>query len=61
MIQRVNRNEIFDIHAHLRHVHEGVTEEYKALYRYYETQYCDPINTDKNPAASIAEPSAVCQ
>ena len=61
LIQRVNRNEIFDIHAHLRHVHEGVTEEYKALYRYYETQYCDPINTDKNPAASIAEPSAVCQ
>lgn len=63
LIQRVNRNEIFDVHAHLRHVHEGVTEEYKALYRYYETQYCDPVDIHKNQPVSTADSmeSAVCQ
>lgn len=63
LIQRVNRNEIFDTHAHLRHVHEGVSEEYKALFRYYENMYCDPINGEQQPeaAASLAAEPAVGQ
>lgn len=61
LIQRVNRNEIFDIHAHLRHVHEGVSEEYKSLYRYYENMYCDPVTVGQEqaaPAALSVEPAA---
>ncbi|MGI6264739.1 MAG: Na/Pi cotransporter family protein [Acutalibacteraceae bacterium] len=43
MIQRARHAESLDIHAHSEHMHDGVTEEYKALYRYYVSQYCDPI------------------
>ena len=43
----------FDEHEHLRMMHEGVTEEYKALFRYYESLYYDTINeADKTPVTT---------
>ncbi len=43
ILQRMSRQGTFDAHEHLRNIHQGGTEEYKALCRYYESIYCDPI------------------
>nr|MDD6335704.1 Na/Pi cotransporter family protein [bacterium] len=43
IIQRLSNDDTFDAHAHLSTAHQGVTEEYKALFKYYESLYCDPI------------------
>ncbi len=41
--QRVSNDSSFDAHAHMKNSLEGVTEEYKALCRYYESMYYDPV------------------
>ncbi|WP_343209490.1 Na/Pi cotransporter family protein [Anaerolentibacter hominis] len=42
LIQRISKEEL-DTHEQLNKIHQGETEEYKALCRYYESLYCDPI------------------
>ncbi len=43
IIEKLNSAKSFDSHEYQALMHRGLTEEYKALYRYYESKYYDPI------------------
>lgn len=49
-IRKLSDQPFFDTHKYLNTVHEGVTEEYKTLYHYYESMYYEPA--EKLPVAS---------
>lgn len=56
-IRKLSFEPSFDTHKYLRNVHEGVTEEYKALFCYYESIYYDPMEKlSPSPADAPAEP-----
>ena len=42
MIQRDTERD-FDVHEHLNEVHTGTGEEYRELFRYYESLYLNPV------------------
>ena len=39
VIKKASGESAFDTHEHLQMIHDGVTEEYKALFKYYESIY----------------------
>lgn len=41
--QRLTKNASLDTHVHRQLLHEGPSEEFKALYRYYDEIYCNPV------------------
>ena len=43
VIEKLTSTKNFDSHEYQKLIHGGLTEEYKALYRYYESKYYDPI------------------
>ena len=43
IIEKLSNMKDFDSHEYQKLMHRGTTEEYKALYRYYESKYYDPI------------------
>ncbi|QNM06181.1 Na/Pi cotransporter family protein [Qiania dongpingensis] len=43
VIEKLNSSKSFDSHEYQQLMHRGLTEEYKALYKYYESKYYDPI------------------
>ncbi|MCD2492358.1 Na/Pi cotransporter family protein [Lacrimispora sp. NSJ-141] len=43
IIEKLNSSKSFDSHEYQQLMHRGLTEEYKALYKYYESKYYDPI------------------
>lgn len=43
IIEKLSNTKNFDSHEFQKVMHRGATEEYKALYKYYESQYYDPI------------------
>ena len=43
IIEKLSNTKNFDSHEFQKIMHRGATEEYKALYKYYESQYYDPI------------------
>lgn len=43
VIEKLATSKNFDSHEYQQLMHRGLTEEYKALYRYYESKYYDPI------------------
>jgi len=45
LITRLDKddNKTFDTHEQIEQMHKGVSEEYRALQKYYESLYCDPI------------------
>lgn len=51
VIKKLSQPESFDVHEHLQMMHEGVTEEYKALFHYYESMYYDPAVAGKGEQA----------
>ena len=43
IIEKLSNMKEFDSHEYQKLMHRGTTEEYKALYRYYESKYYYPI------------------
>ncbi|MCR5792514.1 MAG: Na/Pi cotransporter family protein [Lachnospiraceae bacterium] len=41
---KTSTDEVFDPHKILGTLHEGPTEEYRALYAYYVNRYCEPVS-----------------
>lgn len=47
LMQRLNDPYKFDAHEHLKQAHQEMSEEYKALYTYYESLYYMPVANAK--------------
>lgn len=60
VIKRVEADDRFDQMGHTK-VDFNVTEEYKALYYYYEAQYLTPIIDDSHIEAAIASNNSVIE
>ena len=51
IIQRVSGRKRFDAHYHPKYINGEISEEYKAMFMFYESRYCDPLdNMDENPS-----------
>ncbi len=44
IVQRVSGLKKFDAHYHPKYLNGEVTEEYKAMFLFYEARYCDPLD-----------------
>ncbi len=44
IIQRVSGRKRFDAHYHPKYINGEISEEYKAMFMFYESKYCDPLD-----------------
>ncbi len=43
-VQRASGSEKFDAHYHPKYINGEISDEYKAMFMFYEAQYCDPLD-----------------